>query len=211
MKILRSTLMGAALVVATATITAQVVSQDKKAPPQPQLTPEQQKAMEAMEARAKALATPGENHKLLDYKVGKWTGEVSFFMPGMPADKTTCTTEYSWILDGRYLTSHTDGQFNGQTFEGHSVEGYDNLSKKFFFGWIDNMGTGLMTAEGTYDAGTKTWSYSMQTPDETMTKYVKGRSTEKKVDNDHFVGEMYSTGPDGKEYKSMEIRYTRAK
>ena len=82
----RNMLIGAALVVGTAVITSQVVSQDKGktggAPPQ--MTPEMQQMMQkCMEA-----GTPGENHKLLSQKVGKWNGATKMWMmpnttPGM--------------------------------------------------------------------------------------------------------------------------------
>ena len=40
-----------------------------------------------------------------------------------------------------------------------AVEGYDNVKKKFLASWIDNMGTGIMNLEGTYDAATKSLTY----------------------------------------------------
>ena len=45
-------------------------------------------------------------------------------------------------------------------FEGMGIVGYDNLLKKFVSVWIDNMGTGLMPGTGTYDAATKTYTYT---------------------------------------------------
>jgi hypothetical protein len=204
----RSCLLGAALVIATATITSTVVSQEAKDPPMPAMTPEQQAMMEKWEA----FKTPGENHKLLQDKVGTWTGVVKMWEPGQTEPmQSTCTSTLKMIMDGRYLADDTKGDFMGEPFIGHGITGYDNIKKKYCWVWIDNMGTGLMTGEGTYDPATKTLNYVSEMPDVMAGKYVKCRGTERMIDKDHFVSEMYGTGPDGKEFKNMEIAYSRVK
>lgn len=214
---LRHLLYGATLVLVTATVTTQVVSQDKKDKPAQSppagMSPEQAKMMQEMEAKWNAFRTPNENHKLLDFKAGKWNGVVKMWMdPHQPAaDESTCITEYKWIMDGRYLADTTEGSFNNEKFMGHSVTGYDNIKKKFGWVWIDNFGTGFMVAEGSYDPATKTFKYTFESPDPLQGKYVKGWSTERRIDDDHFVSEMHGPGPDGKDFKMMEISYTRAK
>ncbi len=197
-----------ALVVVTASITSQVVSQDSKKAPAapPEMSPDMMKMIE--------YGTPGENHKLLNPKVGTWTGTVKMWMDPAQAEPmtSTCTSSYEWMFDGRFLANTTEGDFGGQTFLGHSAEGYDNIKKKFVWVWLDNMGTGFMTAEGTYDAATKTFKYVTDGPDPVAGKYVKGRSTEIWTDNDHFAGQMYcKDSKTGKEYKCMEISYVRQK
>jgi hypothetical protein len=47
--------------------------------------------------------------------------------------------------------------------------------------------------------------------DPTTGKECNFRQVMRIVDNDHQVTEMYVPGPDGKEYKSMEIKSTRKK
>ena len=199
---------GAALVIATATITSTVVSQQNKEAQPPEMTPEQKEMMQKWQA----FMTPGPGHERLAFKIGKWTGIIKHWeAPGTDPGEMTSTSEYTWILGGRYLHNKTTGEFMGEPFEGHAWEGYDNLKKKFAWVWIDNMGTGFMNAEGTYDEPTKTFTYTYDHPDLMKGKYSKGRSVERIIDKDHFVGEMYGTGPDGKEFKMMEIAYTRAK
>jgi Protein of unknown function (DUF1579) len=213
---LRSIVYGATLVIATATITSTVLSQQDKGKGQdkdkakapPGMTPEQQKMMQD-------FAAPGPNHKVLDFKVGKWTTALKMWMdPSQPAPmETTGSGEFKWILDGRYLSDDETGDFMGQPFHGHGISGYDNLKKKFIGFWIDNMGTGFMVAEGTYDAASKTFKFNSEMPDPEQGKYVKMRSEEKIVDNDHWTITMYAPqdGNAGKEMKMMEINYTRAK
>lgn len=204
---IRSTFTVAALLIATAAITSQVVSQDAKKQ-QPPMTPEQK----AMMDKWQAFATPGENHKLLNAKAGKWDLAVKMWeQPGQTPTESKATSEFQWIFDGRYLVEHAEGNFMDMPFEGRGLTGYDNLKKKYVSLWIDNMGTGIMTAEGTYDAASKTFKYAGEMPDVNAGKYVKTRSVEKVVDNDHWTVEMYGPDASGKEFKSMEITYTRAK
>lgn len=207
----RNVLFGSALVVATALITTQVVSQDKPKPGgMPQMTPEQQAEM----AKWEEFAKPGPNHQLLQKKAGRWNGLVKHWMdPAAPPMEMKCTAEVESIFDGRYFTEEIEGEgmMPGETFLGKSFVGYDNLKKKFVWVWIDNMGTGLMNAEGIYDAAAKTFKYTYEYPEPASGKYLKGRSVDKWIDDNKFVSEMYGQGRDGKEIKMMEITFTRSK
>lgn len=206
----KNLLIGSALVIATAAITAQVVSQHDKGGGMPDMTPEEKAQFDQW----MAYATPGEQHELLQTKVGKWSGTVKHWMaPGTEAETSNFTADVKSLWDGRYLTESVEGEgmMPGQTFLGKSVIGYDNLKKKYFWVWLDNMGTGVMHAEGSYNPSTKTFSYTYDHPDFMTGKFVKGRSVEKWINNDQVVAEMYGPGPDGKEFKMMELTYSRVK
>ena len=156
--------------------------------------------------------TPGENHKLLARKAGKWKLHVKIWMaPGTPPSESDATATYSMIMGGRYLADETRGDFGGMPFEGHGLSGYDNGLKKFVYTWIDNVGTGVLTGTGDYDAGKKEYEYETMFTDPISGKSVKGRMIERAIDDDHFVMESYQKGPDGKEFQSMEITYERQK
>lgn len=203
---IRNLLYGTTLILVTATITSTVVSQDKGK------ADEKAKKEQEMMQKWTEFAAPGPNHKLLDPRVGKWNGEVTMWHEkDSPPETSACTAEAKWIYDGRYLQETVEGNFNGQTFLGQSWTGYDNMKKKFVWVWIDNMGTGLMNAEGTYEAKDKTFKYTYEHPDIMKGKYHKGRSVEKWTDNDHWVSEMHGADVEGKEMKMMEIKYTRIK
>lgn len=203
---IRPLLIGAALVITTAAITTQVVSQDSGDKSHPASPDDQQ-----MPPEWAAYMTPGDAHKLLEAKVGKWNGAVKHWMdPSQPPGTSTCTSECKSIMGGRYFTDEVKGEFGGTPFLGQALVGYDNLNKQYFFIWIDNMGTGLMSGEGKYDAAAKTFTYVTEWPDPMAGKNVKGRSVDRWIDKDHWVSEMYGPGPDGKEFKTLEITYTRA-
>jgi hypothetical protein len=163
-----------------------------------------------MMAKWTAFATPGEAHHLLDPKVGQWTMKVIMYMPGAPPMESTGTSEMKWILDGRYLEDTTEGSFQGMPFHGRGLTAYDNLKKTYVTSWVDNMGTGISTGEGTWDAASKSFRYSAETPDVLADKYVPARTVETLVDADHWTVESFSAGPDGKEMKMMRIEYARA-
>jgi hypothetical protein len=199
------------LVVVTAAITTQVVSQDRKDDHGMQGMPPE---MAEMMAKCEAAGTPGENHKLLEKKVGKWNGTVKMWMtPDMPEPMVSqCTTDIKWILGKHYLHETVEGDFGGQTFLGQSWAGYDNVLKKFTWAWIDSMGTGIMTAKGDYDASKKTFTYQSEAACPMTEKVCHGRSVERWVDDNTMVFEMYAPWyKTGKEYKAMEISYKRAK
>ena len=156
--------------------------------------------------------TPGEGHAALKFKEGSWSGHVKMWMtPEAPPSESDATSETKFIMDGRYLVDHVNGSFDGMPFEGIGTTAYDNHLKKYLFSWIDNMGTGIMTGEGSYDAEKKAWTYHTQMVDPMTGKLVKARSVERILGPDNWVMESYAAGPDGKEYKNMEITYTRKK
>jgi hypothetical protein len=169
----------------------------------------EEKAM--MEAWQKSM-TPGAAHKQLDGMVGTWDTKVKSWMaPGAPAMESTGTSDARWVLGGRWIEQRFSGSFMGQPLEGIGYTGYDNVTKHYVGTWMDNMSTGAMVSKGSAAADGKTWNF-----DSTMADPMTGKSMPIKekvvvVDNDHHMMEMWSPGPDGKMYKSMEIHYTRKK
>lgn len=163
-------------------------------------------------AKMMEFATPGPAHKVLDAKIGKWTTVVKWWMaPGTEPTTDTGSCEVKWIMEGRFIEDTYTGTMMGGPFHGRGTTGFDNLKKKYVGTWIDTMGTGIMHSEGTFDAATKTFTYMGESPDAMVGKYVKTRTVEKMIDADHWTVQMYSPGPDGKEFMGMEISYKRAK
>ncbi len=166
-------------------------------------------AMEQM----KKYGSPGENHKVLEPFAGKWTHTVrSWMKPGDPPQESLGTSENTWIFGGRFLKQEAHGNWNNQPFQGLGYTGYDNLRGDYQSVWMDNMMTGMMRAAGAYDAGSKTITQSgtFSCP-MTGEKEKWFRSEWKVIDNDNHTYTWYDKGPDGKEFKSMEITYTRIK
>ena len=154
--------------------------------------------------------TPGAQHEMLAKADGKWDAEISFYYnPDSPSvSKVTC--ENKMVLGGRYQQSTYKGSIDGMPFEGVSTLAYDNSRKVFVNSWIDNMGTGLMYLEGTYDEATKTLTMKGKGVDVTTGKEISIRETMHYIDDNNQHMEMFDT-KDGKETKTMSIKLTRAK
>jgi hypothetical protein len=154
--------------------------------------------------------TPGEAHKMMASWNGTWTGEVTMWMtPEATPSKSTATAVNKMVLGGRYQQSSLKGNFNGMLLEGMSTLAYDNEKKLYISTWIDNMGTGVMLSQGPWDPATKSITLTGRMIDPATRKEVDFKQIFKPIDNNYQVMEMYADGPDGKEFKTMEIKYTR--
>jgi len=159
-----------------------------------------------------AYLTPGEPHKLLASTNGTWDADITMWMsPDAPPSKSKGTTVSEMIYGGRYQQARHTGEFNGMPFEGLNTMAYDNHKKVYLSTWIDNMGTGIMYMEGPWDAATSTMNLKGKMIDPGTGKDLEMRETFQILDNNNQLVSMYCKGPDGKEYKTMEIKYTRKK
>ena len=174
---------------------------------EPQMS-EQDKAM--MEAMMKAGA-PGKEHQWLASKAGSWAFAGKFWMnPAAPPMESTGTVERAAILDGRVLAETVKSSFMGAPFEGHGMSGYDNVKKQFWGTWNDNMSTALMVSWGTCDGSGKcSFKTSVTDPMTGEARESRMESWEEGPDKEMF--QAYDKGPDGKEFKTMELTYTRKK
>lgn len=174
-----------------------------------------------MMAKMMELAKLNENHKLLAGLAGTWTYDIKMWMnpdPNAPPQQSKGTAVRKPMMDGRYFIGEftgkmqmpgPDGKMKDMTFKGMSFEGYDNAKQKFVSSWIDNMGTGIMMSEGTYDPATKAFTYTSEIEMMPGMKQ-KVREVIKIVDNNHHTFEWYEDRG-GQEAKTMEITYARKK
>jgi hypothetical protein len=167
------------------------------------------------------LAKLGDNHKLLGELAGTWNFVVKSWMSGDTSAKpeeSKGTAVRKPIMDGRFYVLDVsgkmempgpDGKKKEMAFKGMGVEGYDNVKKKFYSSWVDNMGTGMMMSEGDYDPSTKTFTYNGEFEAIPGMKQ-KVREVIKINDKDHHLLEWYEDR-NGTDTKTMEISYSRAK
>jgi Protein of unknown function (DUF1579) len=165
------------------------------------------------------LAKLNDNHKLLASTAGTWSYTVKMWMdPKAKPTESTGTAKREAIMDGRYVSGDytgkfkmpgADGKMQEMNFHGMSMDGYDNVKKKFVSGWVDNMGTGIMTMDGTYDTATKAFTYTGEYEMMPGMK-EKVRQVIKMTDATHMTMEYYEDRGQG-EAKTMEINYTKKK
>jgi hypothetical protein len=171
----------------------------------PEMTAEQKAMMEAYQN----AATPGPAHEALAKSAGSYELTVkSWQAPGTEPSIDKGTATRRMLLEGRVLLEEVASSMMGQPFVGVGLHGYDNVSGKHWGTWNDSMGTGLMVSEGDCDAqGACTFSGSWNDP---VTKgKTTARMTTRWTDPNTEVFEMFGAGPDGKEFKMMEIVYAK--
>ena len=186
-------------------VIASIASAQTQAP-QPS-TPPTSVTSPAVSAPATIAASPNEAEMM-----------KQMMEPGKEPTVSKGSVTYKSIMNGRYFVGdHTgsmkmpgaDGKMKDFTFKGMSVDGYDNVKQKFTSSWMDNMGTGIMTMEGTYDPGTKTFTYTGEMEMAPGMK-IPVRSVVKITDKNHHTFEWYENRG-GQDMKTLEINYTRKK
>jgi hypothetical protein len=161
-----------------------------------------------MEAYEK-LGKPGEPHKMFASLAGSWSTQTKEWMePGKPPTESTGTANMKMLLDGRFLQQELTGNMMGKPYNGIGISAYDNLRKKYVSTWMDSMGTGIFSMEGTGSDDGKTITLK-GSHDEPGGGKMTHRAIWKIVDNNTQTFEMYGAHKGGKEWKMMEITYTR--
>ncbi|MCI0472645.1 MAG: DUF1579 domain-containing protein [Ignavibacteria bacterium] len=158
-----------------------------------------------------AYMTPGNEHKELAKQNGDWVYSMKSWMD--PASEPTVsegTATCEMMLDGRYQLMKVYGNVMGMPFNGISTTAFDNGKKIWISTWIDNLGTGLMYAEGKYDESTKCIVFKGKMYDPMSGKDIDFKENMLFIDENTMGMDMFSV-IDGKDVKNMEIRYTRKK
>lgn len=158
------------------------------------------------------LATPGEGHKKLDFFAGAWQAIHSFWMePGTPPAVSQGSSQHKWVLGGRFLEQRYEGTFMNLPYSGIGYTGYDNYQQKYLSNWMDTANTTIMSSTGSFDASGKVLSSSGKFHDPASGQVVTIRDKLTIVNPDEVLFEMWGPGPDGKEFRMIEIRYKRKK
>jgi len=175
-----------------------------------ELSAEDQKIMEIY----KKYASPGENHKFLDYFVGKWESSQKIWMePGQEPLTRKQEVSVESLFEGRFTRAHikTIGDVMGMPLEGIVITGYDNYKKQFESVTFGTTGTGLFLMYGTLDNTGKTRTDTGYVDDVVTGERIKIKGVTTLISNDSYKYEFYQTDDKGNEFKSMEITYTRKK
>jgi Protein of unknown function (DUF1579) len=197
MRFIQLTFIGLCIVLLASTAIAKEKKAGKQMDPQ------------AMMETYKQLATPGEPHKQFASLAGSWTTQTKEWMePGKPPMESTGSVEMKMLLDGRFLQQEFSGNMMGQPYSGVGITAYDNLRKRYVSTWMDTMGTGIFTMEGTASPDGKTITLKGHHA-EPGGGQMTHRAVWKLVDNNTQTFDMYGAHKGGKETKMMEITYTR--
>lgn len=175
-----------------------------------QETEKPQAGQEAMEAAWMKAGTPGEFHKHLEAMQGSWNVDGKSWTEWSPEPMAwTGTATKSMIMGGRFLREEIESEMMGKSFNGLGFMGYDNLTGKYWYFWLDDMSTGAMTSEGECDKSGATFTVIGDYLDPMTGQSQKAKTVIKVLDQNKHLFEMYMVGPEGEESKSMEITYLR--
>ena len=114
-------------------------------------------------------------------------------------------------MNGLYQQGTHTGNMMGMPFNGMGTLAYDIHKKEFINTWIDNMGSGIMVMKGPWDEATKTITLKGKMTDPGTTNDVDVKETFTIVDDNTQEMKMYAMMPDGKEFQTMNIKFTRKK
>ncbi len=197
-------------------VCASLRAADQPATPQTPATPPEMKlppgwTMEDMQACMMA-SMPGNKQALLAKDIGQWTGKTTMWMgPDSEPIISDASSTITPIMDGRFIKIEAKGEMPGMgPYNGLGINGYDNVSNQFVSTWIDYHSTGIMngTGELSADGKTLTRKYTFSCP--LTKKPAVIRQVETNVDANTKKIEMFGNDPkSGKEFKMMEIAYTR--
>lgn len=167
----------------------------------------EQKAMEEDWAKA---GQPGPYHDHLKPLIGKWKLVVKWWTD--PAGEPNITQRVATtepIMGGLFVKEEVQGEMMGRPFQGLGFTGYDTVAGKFVSTWIDNMGSAIMVSEGRCEGDCKTIHWTGTYSDAMSGKTETSKQVLRIVNDTTHVFEMSGKGPDGREFKMIEITYTR--
>ncbi len=155
-------------------------------------------------------AMPGKEHALLGRMAGNWNTLTRYWMrPGAELVEAKGTSTRKWILDGRFLLEELDGGNLALPFRGLGLFGYDAFQQKYTSAWVDTTSTAILANLGTYDKTTDTVNFVGQYSDPWTGTRKKSRGLIRFESKDKHVLELHVAESDGKEFKMLEIIYTR--
>ena len=158
------------------------------------------------DAAAQAAAgfpKPGPEHALLQSLCGDWDAVVH--VRGQTA-KATMTTR---AQGGFFTVDDYTGDYMGQPFQNHGINGYDPNKKQFFSVWTDSWLPVPMFLWGTYDEQKKQLTMSGEGCGMDG-KPRKASVTKTWKDADHWEFMLTDPSP-GKSGMSVRIEYSRRK
>lgn len=155
-------------------------------------------------------AMPGRHHQLLNRLAGDWEVHTRYWMKlGAVPVEAKGTSARKWILDGRFLMEELDGGDLALPFRGVALFGYDAFEQKYTSAWVDTTSTAILTNLGTYDKTNDVVTFTGEYKDPWTGTRKKNRGLTRFLGADKHAIELHVTEADGREFKMLEITYTR--
>ncbi len=158
------------------------------------------------------FGSAGPEHKFLEPLVGHFTAKVRMWAdPEQPPKVVEGEAVRKTIFEGRFLVEEfmCDMKNAERPFRGIGFIGFDRGHKKWETVWLDSMDTAMKDSKGTYDESTKTWTFKNEGTCPITGKPLKTREVLHIVNNNEQQFDMYRQLGDEKEFKALEVIFTR--
>ena len=125
----------------------------------------QEEEKQAAPSAMPLMPPPPPQLRALNDFIGQWKGTYEFLpaMMGQPGQGTG-VSDYEWVLDGRFVMIKMKGTGSFGDYEMITMMTYDVTARTYRSYGFDNMGM-VDIADGAYDAGAKTWTFTSDSMD----------------------------------------------
>lgn len=157
-----------------------------------------------------SLSKPGASHQLLDVFAGAWDVKITFWSgPKAGPQDSRGTSLLTWILGNRFLKEDFSGDVLGEGYQGLGLMGYDAASRRFTTVWLDSLNTAMAVQKGKYLPDTNSFELAGEVYDPLLGRSKTTRTQIHISSPDSYTVTMTDTDPSGRDFKSLEIVYTR--
>jgi hypothetical protein len=155
------------------------------------------------------LAQPGPEHELLKSMEGETNIAFKYYMDKDATADGAGTGKNTMIMGGRFLMMENTTSTMGMTVKGMTILGFDRRKNKYTMFEIDEMGTYSVSAEGDYNADTKTLTLNGSELDPVSKKSMDFKFVyDLSKPNEHKFSVIFIK-PDGSEFKEVEVIATK--
>ena len=149
---------------------------------------------------------PGPKLAHLEKMIGTWDTVME-----MRGQQSKGMATYKSVCGGMWIASDFESELAGVPYQGHGMDGYDQMKKKYLGYWFDSMSSFPMTMEGNFDDDDKVLTMTGSSPGQDG-KLQKFRTTTEMQGIDRMTFKMFMiAAQDDKEELAFTIEYTRRK
>lgn len=157
-----------------------------------------------------ATSEPGPQHERLAALIGNWNAEARMWNNlGEPSEEGRGKISNFWMLDDRFVGQEYKSRGRNPQFQGLGALGYDNAGGFYTSVWIDTVSTAMLTGRGSYDQSGKVLTFEGKTADPATGGFARIKSVIRILHKNRYTFELFSEGPGGEMYKTLEFTFTR--
>ena len=157
------------------------------------------------------ITKPGPELKRLDALVGSWKAKIKLYDGENDKNPAVIdgTTERKWVVGGRYLQEISENPTDKGVFIGTGYWGFNRVTAMYEFLWMSTEAVGMSLEYGRFDPTANVLRTSGGSVEPASGFYIQSRSELKIESPDSHTMVVYETEEDGREYKSVEITWTK--